>query len=992
MNKERIGILIDSIEDQCEYEICQGILDHFSKINVQVIVIEGVHNFKQDDSNEQYIRTINMIKKSNLKGLIILSSFFLDHMKKNDLAIFVESLNNLPIISVGEIIQNVTSIVIDETNSLNNLVDYLLLNKKVTNVAFMFESVTNNDSNRRLNQIISRIDFHANIKINTNIHNFEYHNNKQTKNETLKLLSRSMILPEAIICYDDYIAFGVIDALKSRSINVPEDIIVTGFDDISTNNPFISKLITIKQPFYSVGTRAAITLCKIIEGIEETKNISIDCQNILNRTEASLNLPFGISHNHKIEDIKGIEDFRSRIVTVINMTPGSSMDNKSILTNMLLSMDYMYPVLEQTKLLNGIIEYIKRAQLTVHTLINIRTLLKKCIEYINTKQKEEVLLLSIFSLVLSNINDEIINILANDSYDKDTKNRPTALGGQIMLRSDSLKDLLNKLPDYLETYNFKSFFLFLYKYDFTYKSIYNRDIPLYTELVYGKSESDNNYLKKTVIFKTQDLLPNWELLNCDYNYIFIMLFYNNVPVGYLFVDIDFKINPSFFGIVRINLETALYNILRFEESTEKISMEREYYLNNFNNIKNKVMETENYYDIVAHQTRNNSYLDRLGLSLLGIKSTVNKLFIDDEEMLSMDSSVYTPLLRYFSNKEIKSRINIDSIVDQDELYAKLDPFTMDYIIKKFTDNKNITLDEIKISIFENIILVRFKLELLEDKEIFPEEFNQIKKVLDYCQIPFSYMNNENKTVLTLNLEMRVMLSIEEDVNILNEENSKRILLIGTDKNFIDSMNEVLKSKFVVITSPTLLLATETINMNNSLYLILSDISDQHLWVNIDVKNRYVELIQSGKPVIFLSGNSSRKEMISSLKLGVLDYLKKPISSTEILYKIENMINITTISRDSFINRFEKSLMEVIDSDFSLSDIRFKKVSSFLRIDYNLTPREVEIVYHMVNKLYHRQIATKMNLSEQTVKNISHLIYKKCNVSGKNELINLISTK
>lgn len=63
--------------------------------------------------------------------------------------------------------------------------------------------------------------------------------------------------PDAVICYDDKLALGLIDALRTAGIRVPDDVAVTGFDDIpfaAVSNP---RLTTVAQPAEEMGRRAA---------------------------------------------------------------------------------------------------------------------------------------------------------------------------------------------------------------------------------------------------------------------------------------------------------------------------------------------------------------------------------------------------------------------------------------------------------------------------------------------------------------------------------------------------------------------------------------------------------------------------------------------------------------------------------------------------------------------------------------------------------------
>jgi LacI family transcriptional regulator len=62
--------------------------------------------------------------------------------------------------------------------------------------------------------------------------------------------------PTAICCANDATAFGCLTQLASRGIRVPQDISVTGFDDVLTSQSGETPLTTVRQPFMSIGARA----------------------------------------------------------------------------------------------------------------------------------------------------------------------------------------------------------------------------------------------------------------------------------------------------------------------------------------------------------------------------------------------------------------------------------------------------------------------------------------------------------------------------------------------------------------------------------------------------------------------------------------------------------------------------------------------------------------------------------------------------------------
>ncbi|TVZ37300.1 LacI family transcriptional regulator [Alteromonadaceae bacterium 2753L.S.0a.02] len=72
--------------------------------------------------------------------------------------------------------------------------------------------------------------------------------------------------PTAIACMNDEMAIGAIQALKSRGLRIPEDVSVTGFDDISYARYCDPPLTTIAQPADDMGSIGVDILLRLIDG------------------------------------------------------------------------------------------------------------------------------------------------------------------------------------------------------------------------------------------------------------------------------------------------------------------------------------------------------------------------------------------------------------------------------------------------------------------------------------------------------------------------------------------------------------------------------------------------------------------------------------------------------------------------------------------------------------------------------------------------------
>jgi LacI family transcriptional regulator len=80
----------------------------------------------------------------------------------------------------------------------------------------------------------------------------------------LHLFSRKNDRPSAVLCYNDLVAIGLINALLELAVRVPEDVSVVGFDNIEFCRYTKVPLTTVDVPAYQIGKSAAEMLIRMI--------------------------------------------------------------------------------------------------------------------------------------------------------------------------------------------------------------------------------------------------------------------------------------------------------------------------------------------------------------------------------------------------------------------------------------------------------------------------------------------------------------------------------------------------------------------------------------------------------------------------------------------------------------------------------------------------------------------------------------------------------
>ena len=80
------------------------------------------------------------------------------------------------------------------------------------------------------------------------------------------LLDERALRFQAIVAANDSMAFGALEALQERGVRVPDDVAVTGFDDLREAQAIGVPLTTVRQSFYTAGKQAFETLIKCMQG------------------------------------------------------------------------------------------------------------------------------------------------------------------------------------------------------------------------------------------------------------------------------------------------------------------------------------------------------------------------------------------------------------------------------------------------------------------------------------------------------------------------------------------------------------------------------------------------------------------------------------------------------------------------------------------------------------------------------------------------------
>lgn len=275
----RIGLLLNILDEEYQLSFYRGMAKRAKEMGIELVC------FQRD--NVSFSKYSSAFPKSSffaLDGLIVLTSVIVDKFEiKNRLE--VQKLwGDIPVISVGQKIEGVPSIISQSEKAMKELVNHLIDDHSYRNFVFIGGREKHQDTIEREYVFCSTID---SLKIKYPELNYCIIRGDFTEESAIHAISEHVEKNHArkidsIICANDNMAIGVNKYIKINHPDcIDENCAVTGFDDIPQASLEYPPLTTVRQPMDDMGVKALDTIVNVINGKEVKMVDYIDSEFII---------------------------------------------------------------------------------------------------------------------------------------------------------------------------------------------------------------------------------------------------------------------------------------------------------------------------------------------------------------------------------------------------------------------------------------------------------------------------------------------------------------------------------------------------------------------------------------------------------------------------------------------------------------------------------------------------------------------------------------
>ncbi len=262
--QKKIAVIISKPTGEYQRTLLSAVSAHAAECGYYTLTYAVFGGYGKDEAFVRGERILADLPKFSLfDGILLCLDTFSDDVLRN---LVLEKVRQAacPVVCVRRQYDEYNSVLVDEDNSMEGIVKHLVEDHGFRDFCYVSGPKDHPDAMHRLDCTNRVLDTYG-LKLGEDDVFYGDFWLNQGEAAVAELLDMRDNPPQAIICANDYMAMAVCDALSDRGIRVPEDVVVTGFDDIRGAEERIPSLTTVRVDVPMTGRRAVDLLVSMIQ-------------------------------------------------------------------------------------------------------------------------------------------------------------------------------------------------------------------------------------------------------------------------------------------------------------------------------------------------------------------------------------------------------------------------------------------------------------------------------------------------------------------------------------------------------------------------------------------------------------------------------------------------------------------------------------------------------------------------------------------------------
>ena len=280
----RVAVLSYFASDEYEWTLVEAARAVIEAAGGSVVTFVGGALADPHPENAGRSFVLELAEASNADALLSVSSVVGQYVGTQAMGEWLRQ-RALPTCSIG-VAEGVPSIGINDSDGITQLMRHLIEHHGHRRIAFIRGTESNLEARQRHQAYKDALEEHEIPYEPALVLPGEFTRESGTR-AMVELFDRRQVPVgelDAIVAANDYTAFGVIDELARRRIEVPGEVAVVGFDDVALARIHSPTLTTVRQPLERLGGHAARLLLGMLDGEPAPETTELGTELVLRRS------------------------------------------------------------------------------------------------------------------------------------------------------------------------------------------------------------------------------------------------------------------------------------------------------------------------------------------------------------------------------------------------------------------------------------------------------------------------------------------------------------------------------------------------------------------------------------------------------------------------------------------------------------------------------------------------------------------------------------
>ena len=272
-DKRFIGIIAAEVNSIEQRQIMKGVIAEGQELKQRIVVFSNIYNsYEYDQSLDLENNIYELMFSQELCGLIMIAESFTNEMLRDKVRGMLEKRQDIPVVIIGIYIPelafpNVRFINANDSQDMESITTHLIEKHGFRKIDMLTGFEGNEAAIQRVTGYRKSLEMHG---ITFEASRVFWGDFWMPSGVALakRYISGELELPDAIICANDYMAYGLLDTFLENGVRIPDDVSVIGYEFIQERIFHSPVLTTYQRGRKELGSFAVRILHALANGEE----------------------------------------------------------------------------------------------------------------------------------------------------------------------------------------------------------------------------------------------------------------------------------------------------------------------------------------------------------------------------------------------------------------------------------------------------------------------------------------------------------------------------------------------------------------------------------------------------------------------------------------------------------------------------------------------------------------------------------------------------